>query len=94
MATKKLTWALAFALAAGVCGCASDHGLLDKNWGRSFETAKCDQILNPDASKNTNPVSGLDGNASEVIMDKYLQSLSKEAAPPVYNINIGNLGGM
>jgi len=94
MVTKRLTWVLVFTLAAGIYGCTSDDGLLDKNWSRSFETAKYNQILNPDAGKEAGPVSGLDGNAGENITDKYLESFSQEAAPPVYNINISNIGGM
>ena len=40
-----------------VLGCTSPPGqnqqtLLEKNWGRSFETAKYNQILNPEAGRN------------------------------------------
>ena len=37
---------------------------LDKNWGRSYETAKYNQILNPDASKNLKSTADLDGQAA------------------------------
>ena len=94
MVTKILTWAVVVAMAAGLWGCASDGSLLDKNWGRSFETAKYGQILDPNAGTTAAAVSGLDGNASETVTDKYRQSFSQEAAPPVYNINISNIGGM
>ena len=30
--------------------------LLDQNWGRAYETAKHNQIINPNAGKNHDPV--------------------------------------
>jgi hypothetical protein len=45
---------------------------LDKNWGRSFESARHNQILNPDAGKNLEPVEGLEGPAAERIMNDYV----------------------
>jgi len=48
--------------------------MLDKNWGRSYESAKYNQIFNPDAGKSQQPVAGLDGQAAEGIMEKYRES--------------------
>ena len=44
---------------------------LDKNWGKSFERAKVSQQVDPDASKNLDPVTGLDGQAAQADMTKY-----------------------
>jgi hypothetical protein len=44
---------------------------LDKNWGRAVEVAKDSQALNPDASQNLDPVTGLDGQAAENDIVKY-----------------------
>ena len=44
---------------------------LDKNWGRAVEVAKDSQTLNPDASQNLDPVTGLDGQAAENDIVKY-----------------------
>ena len=52
---------------------------LEKNWGKSFESAKKNQILNPDAGKNLEPVQGLNGEAAEHGVDKYKESFKKEA---------------
>ena len=57
------------ALFAGCSGPAGNNPfreetLLDKNWGRSFETAKYNQTLDPEAGKNLAPVEGLDGKAA------------------------------
>ena len=65
---------------------------LDRNWGRSHETAKFNQIVNPEADKNLDPVVGLDAAAAESNMKKYRESFKTATPRPVYNINIGSLG--
>jgi hypothetical protein len=45
--------------------------MLERNWGRSFESAKSNQILNPDAGKNLEPVVELDGQAADSSMKEY-----------------------
>jgi hypothetical protein len=78
-------------------GCSSLSGqhdsLLDKNWGRSFETAKYNQIIDHEAGKKPVPITGLDGTASENNREKYLQGFTEEAAPAIYNLNISNVTG-
>ena len=54
--------------------------LLDRNWGRSYQTAIYNQMVNPDADKNLDPVLGLDGSAAEYNVGKYKDSF-KEAGP-------------
>ena len=51
---------------------------LDMNFGKSIETAKNNQVLNPDAGKNLEPVVGLNGEAAEHGVDKYKKSFEKE----------------
>lgn len=79
-----------------VFGCSTSHhreSSLDKNWGRSFETARFNQILNPDAEKNPEPVASLDGIAALNNLDRYRKGFGKSAPAPVYNINLTGLGG-
>jgi hypothetical protein len=54
-------------------GCASwqQEGLSEQNWGRSYETAKYNQILNPEAGKDLKPVEGLSGVAAENSVETY-----------------------
>ena len=64
-------------------GCSSsgpvhEETLLEKNWGRSVETAKYNQILNPEAGKNLTPVEGLSGKAADNSVQKYEDSFKKE----------------
>ena len=65
-------------LAVGIFGCAQHpviqtESQLDKNWGRSFESARYNQILNPEAGKLPVPVEGLEGPAAERIMEGYMK---------------------
>jgi hypothetical protein len=74
------------ALFAGCSGPAGNNPfrvetLLDKNWGRSVETAKYNQTLDPEAGKNLAPVEGLDGRAAGYTVDKYENSFRKETKP-------------
>ena len=81
----------------GGCGktfYAQNETPLDKNWGRSFEAAKYNQILNPDAKKNLAPVVGLNGDAARRNLEKYKTSFEKETPEPTYNINFGSMGGI
>jgi hypothetical protein len=59
---------------------------LDNNWGRSYETAKYRQILNPDASKNLEPVVNLDGQASEASFQKYRDTFKEKRRQETVNI--------
>jgi hypothetical protein len=60
--------------------------LSDKNWGRSYETAKFNQILNPDASKNLKPVVDLDGQATKNNVEKYRDSFKEKGSQETTNI--------
>ena len=89
----RLAVALAFTvLTIGITACSQSgrlfqpDTLLDENWGRSFEAAKYNQILNPDAGKNLDPVTGMDGVASENTVNKYDQSFSEKKDQKVTNI--------
>ena len=45
--------------------------MLERNWGRSYESAKYNQMLNPEAGKNLEPVVGTDGQTAERNIEKY-----------------------
>ena len=53
---------------------APEQSLLERNWGRSFESMRYMQMVDPEAGKNLDPVLGLDGNASNHNVDKYQKS--------------------
>ena len=58
----------------------STESKLDENWGRSFESAKFNQILNPEAGKKLDPVTGLDGQAADAEIQQYRKSFSGQTS--------------
>jgi hypothetical protein len=56
---------------------ANEQTLLERNWGRSFESMRYMQMVDPEAGKNLDPVLGLDGNASHNNVDKYQKSFKE-----------------
>lgn len=75
------------ALLALLVGCAwQEETLSQENWGRSFETAKYNQTLNPDAGKSLEPVMGLDGTASGNNVDAYKNSFKGQKKEQTVNI--------
>jgi hypothetical protein len=76
-----------YRLSEEVCCCGPTR--VEMDFGTSHRLSKFNQKLNPDAENSTEPVSGLDGKTSEIIIDKYQKSFEKEKQKPVYNINIG-----
>jgi type IV pilus biogenesis protein CpaD/CtpE len=66
---------------------------LDRNWGRSYESAKYNQMLNPEAGKTPNPVTGVDGEAAEKTVQKYRKSFEKEAPQRSQSMTLGIIGG-
>jgi len=73
----------------GLLACSSQNAVipmgkssLEKNWGRSYEAAKYDQILNPDAGRQPKPVEGIEGPAAERIMDSYIKGGDNKQKPP------------
>jgi hypothetical protein len=63
-----------------VCGACATPSKLTDNWGTSYYAQKRGQIVNPDASKNLQPVEGLYGQAAEAAMGQYLKSFSESAS--------------
>ena len=51
---------------------------LEQNWGKSFESAKKNQILNPEAGKTVEPVIGLDGQVVEHNLENRKKSFEKQ----------------
>ena len=89
IALASFTWA---------CGGTPFHkdSTLNKNWGRSFESAKYNQILNHGAADNRQPVIGLDGVAAQSSQDAYRRRFTADTPPPASNIKldgVGEIGG-
>ncbi|WAC06616.1 MAG: hypothetical protein OS130_10160 [Thermodesulfobacteriota bacterium] len=76
-------------------GCACQKDLSAENWGRSFELAKYNQYLNPEAGKNLEPVEGLNGWAADAVMAGYQESFKGGGkGPQSVNLNLGSISGI
>lgn len=75
-----------------MAGCTSLTPNLDAQFGQSVSLIKAQQTLNPSASRNTNPVNGLDGVAAKSGYDAYQKSY-KTPEPPSNAFTIGIGGG-
>lgn len=73
-------------------GCTSVTPNLDAQFGQSVSLIKAQQTLNPAASRNTNPVNGLDGAAAKSGYDAYQKSY-QTPEPPSNAFTIGIGGG-
>ena len=62
---------------------------LELDYGTSFNLMKFNQIANPEAEKNLEPVTGLDGQAAKATLDKYRKDFEKPAEAPAYTLSIG-----
>jgi hypothetical protein len=63
-----------------------EQSLLQKNWGRSYETQLHLQKANPDAGKQTDPILGMDGTSVDYILDAYHKSFRPENKKETVNI--------
>jgi len=69
---------------------------VDKGYGRSVKQARINQVLDPDAEKNLEPVTGMDGKAAQASIEKYRKAFegSREAPQPLVQPvpQVGNTG--
>ena len=61
-----------------VLACSGTETLLQRNWGKSHETAVYNQTLNPNADKTLKTVDALDGQAAEGVHKKYLDGFKTQ----------------
>lgn len=99
MGKKVATIILAAMFAAAVFGCnhysafnCKQESELDKNWGRSYETAKYNQTLYPDAGRTTEPVTGLDGNIADRVMTDHRAGKKPKEATQLKGFEMGEVG--
>ncbi|MBI5606328.1 MAG: hypothetical protein HY879_23585 [Deltaproteobacteria bacterium] len=64
---------------------------LEMDYGTSVKLARFNQILNPQAEKNLEPVVGLNAQAAQKALERYWKGFEKEDKSPVYSINFGTI---
>ena len=66
---------------------------MDSRFGNAFGMAKAQQTVNPNASLNTAPVRGIDGQAGDAIFDNYRESYTTPKPPARGVLDVGTSGG-
>jgi hypothetical protein len=88
--TRLLRVAGSLGLAAVIAGCASSTPVLDATFGDAVRAARVAQTLNPNASANRNPVTGVDGQAGTSAIEGYEKSFRE----PVRTFEVGTGGNL
>jgi hypothetical protein len=70
--------------------CAASR--LDMDFGNSSRLSKINQIHNPEAEQNIEPVYGLDGEAAQANTEKYRKDFEKSPPPIPSTLTIGISG--
>ena len=81
---------------AALGGCVNPTPRIDAEFGRAVNAAKAQQTIVPDASKNADPVAGIDGQAAKESIERYHDSFRRP--PPTFTIidiggGVGTGGG-
>ncbi len=90
---KKSLWIVtSFIIGASflISDCTSSR--VEMDYGTSHKLAKFNQTLNPAAEKNLKPVTGMDAQASEKVVEKYRKDFEKPAPAQNVTINLGTMG--
>ncbi len=75
-----------------LAGCAPTTSLVEQGHGTSYKMAVANQILNPDAEKNLEPVVGMYNTAADKTVTKYNKEFEKASQIPVYTLGLTGMG--
>lgn len=74
-----------------VVGCTTAPTRLEADYRTSYNLAKVNQILHPEAAANLQPVDGFDGRAAQETFDRYQKSFA-QPPPPRFVLPVGAFG--
>jgi hypothetical protein len=75
----------------GLTACQATMPRYESEFGDSIRNTFNAQVINPDASNNPDPVTGIDGRAARDAINNYQKSFAMpEPAPNVFNLGVGN----
>lgn len=82
---------LAGALAVlGLSGCMSTSPHWDARFGDAARSVIAQQVIDPNASHNADPVTGIDGKAAQGAMGEYAKSfVQPQPQPNLFTIGVG-----
>ena len=69
-------------------GCTSFSGRLEKDYGNSHKLAIVNQTLNPEAEKNLEPVYGIDGKTSNIIVESFQKGFEDREREPKFPLDV------
>jgi hypothetical protein len=67
---------IAVGLMAGGCSPTT----ISPNWGKAYQNMRAQQVLNPTAGEQLDPVEGQDGKVSATVMEAYRKNFEKPDA--------------
>jgi NRPS condensation-like uncharacterized protein len=80
-----------FLASVALVSCAAQTPVLDQHYGEAVNEAKWQQTINPNASFNQDPVTGIDGQAANAAVDRYHKSfVQPPVTPNVFTIGVGS----
>ncbi len=83
---------IALSIIVLISACAGPSRL-EENYGTSVKLSTSNQILSPDAERNLEPVTGMDGMAGQISIERYRKSFEQPAKSSQYIFNMGGAGG-
>lgn len=69
-------------------GCTVFESRLEKDYGNSHRLAIVNQTLNPEAEKNLEPVSGIDGKTANIIVEGFQKGFEVRKREPEFPLNV------
>lgn len=71
-------------------GCAHQETQVEQFWGTSYNLARYNQIADPTAPIDNEPITGMEGAVSAKVMNTYINSFEKqEQKAKTYTIDLG-----
>lgn len=90
---NELKLVVASLLATTAVGCSTTPNW-DARFGDPVRVIAAQQIIDPDASRNADPVKGIDGKAAQGTMGEYQKSFTKpEPQTTSFSIGVGGQSG-
>lgn len=86
MASRTTRWILLAPSAAALLGCASGTPVWDREFGNAVRANLATQVIDRTAGANTNPATGIDGQAARAAHDQYQRSYSRPQATPARSL--------
>lgn len=85
---KKPFFVLINLLVILLVGCTVSESRLEKDYGNSHRLAIVNQTLNPEAEKNLEPVYGIDGKTTNIIVESFQKGFEERSRDPKFPLDV------